>query len=176
MYANKLRSILLVTLFNLSLLAASSASATPWMVQLQLESTPEGFDVVEMVVTDCEANDMKSAGSGITVEIIGGERGETLQRFEMRDPRMVFIESPDGSRWMHEELVLVGDVLMFPNAFHVLSLPLSTDELPIFPIVVRFTDETGKPIFETIAYEDHIIPGDVHGCKRPEIGYPPRKS
>ena len=34
----------------------------------------------------------------------------------------------------------------------------------------------GKTIFETQAYEDHIVPGDVHGCKAPEQSEkPPRE-
>ena len=28
--------------------------------------------------------------------------------------------------------------------------------------------KSGKPIFETAAYEDQIVPGDVHGCTPPE--------
>lgn len=181
MFTNRTRS-LTITLLALSLsLLATSANArgeeTPWMVQVVLESQPDGFKVMETTLTDCEARDWKAAGTGLTVSFagltsgpafVGSESGPALS-YQMRDPRLVFVESPDGSRWRNEELQPSGDALMFPIAYHVLSFPLAPGEMPALPLVMQFTDEAGKVVLETSVDPDHFVPGDVHGCQQPEL-------
>jgi len=164
-------TIALVTL-SLSLIATNASAQrgddTPWMVQLVLESSPDGFEVMEKHVVDCEGRDWKNGGSGIRVDLVHARSGETIVGYQMRDPRMVFVEPPDESKWFNEELVASGDVLMFPSGFHVLSFPVSRGAMPELPLLVRFISETGEQLLLAEVNPDDVVPGDMHGCAMPE--------
>jgi hypothetical protein len=157
-------------LAGLSLAFASNASATPWMIQLVLETTPTGFSVLETWVTDCEANDWKTAGSGFRAELLDGASGALLRSFDLSDPRMVFVEPPDGGVWTNDLLVVSGDARMFPRAYAVLSFPADVEgQPPVLPVRVRLLDGLGQVVLDTTAKAEHLIAGDAHGCAPPQL-------
>jgi hypothetical protein len=153
-----------------SLALASHAGATPWMIQLVLETTPTGFTVLETWVTECQGNDWKTAGSGFSAELLDGATGALLRRFDLRDPRLVFVEPPDGGVWQNDALVASGGGLMLPRAYAVLSFPADVEgQPPVLPVRVRLIDGQGQVVVDTTAKAEHLIAGDEHGCAPPQL-------
>jgi hypothetical protein len=157
------------------LLASPSLASADWMLQVQVRSTPDGFTLIDTVVSDCSANDWRTGGAGLVAEMSDPDTGAFYSSYALRDPRIVTVEPPDGGAWLNEELVPSGSVLMLPDAFHALSFPLPLTRFggPVLPVKLEIRDEAGTALVAVVATSADMVPADVHRCFQLEWEGPP---
>jgi len=136
---------------------------TPWMVQLVVQAGPTGFQVVEQRATDCFPADWKDAEGEFQIDVLG-PAGEPLHQISLRDLRMVFVEPPDGERYLGDPLIRVGSKLMHASSTIVLNLPLNEGGNPMLPARVVLSDDGGRVHFDVEVKMHQLVAGDELGC------------